>query len=72
MGKKSRDSKGKGKEKGKYGKNKGKKGTETQLKGASANDKRCYYCQNLGHAKAECRQRLRDLAPAEGRPAPRR
>ena len=71
-GKKSKDSRGKGKEKGKDGKNESKRGAETQPKGgvsASDKDKRCYYCQKLGHAKAECRQRLRDLAAAEGRPA---
>ena len=30
--------------------------------------RKCFYCNKTGHVRAECRQRLRDLAEAEGKP----
>ena len=74
-------SKGKGKEgkgKGKEGKGKGKdiKGkdkakdvkNESSKKDKSDDRRKCFYINKTGHVRADCRQRLKDLAEAEGKP----
>ena len=56
----------KGKADGK-GKAKNKKGDMGKAAGGDK-EKTCYYCQKVGHPKAECRKRIADLAKAEGKP----
>ena len=57
---KGKDVKGKGK--GKDAKN------ESSKKAKNDDQRKCVYCNESSHVKAECRKRLRDLADAEGKP----
>ena len=70
---KDKDNKGKGK-KGKEGKGSG--GSSSSTAAAAKQKGPCFYCQKMGHTKAECRKRLADLKKAEqkggkGRPGSR-
>ena len=42
---------------------------ESSKKVKSDDRRKCFYCNKTGHVRAECRQRLKDLAEAEGKPA---
>ena len=68
---KGKESKGKGKGKGKdvKGKDKAKDAeNESSNKAKSDDQRKCVYCQKMGHVKAECRKRLKDFADGEGKP----
>jgi hypothetical protein len=62
-GKKGKKGKGDGK-----GKAKNKKGDKSKKAGDGDKDRVCYYCQKVGHQKADCKKRISDLAKAEGKP----
>ena len=65
---KGKESKGKGKDV--KGKDKAKDVRNESSKKVKSYDRRkCFHCNKTSHVRAECRQRLRDLAEAEGRPA---
>ena len=40
---------------------------ESSKKVKSDDRRKCFYCNKTGHVRAECRQRLKDLAEAEGK-----
>ena len=66
-----KEGKGKGKGKGKdvKGKDKAKDPKNESSKKAKSDDQRkCFYCQKTGHAKAECRKRQKDVADAGEKP----
>ena len=64
---KGKESKGKGKGKDIKGKDKAKDvKNESSKKAKSDVRRKCFYCNKTGHVRAERRQRLRDLAEAEG------
>ena len=64
---KGKDSKGKGKDV--KGKDKGKDAKNESSKKARSDDQgKCFYCQETGHEKAECRKRQKDLADTEDKP----
>ena len=68
---KGKESKGKGKGKGKdiKGKDKAKDVRNESSKKVKSDDRRkCFYCNNTGHVKAECNKRLRDFAEPERKP----
>ena len=66
---KGKESKGKGKGKDITGKDKAKDvRNESSEKVKSVDRRKCFYCNKTGHVRAECKQRLRDLAEAEGKP----
>ena len=50
------------------GKGKESKGTGSSKTVKSDDRRKCFYCNKPGHVRAECRQRLKDLAEAEGKP----
>ena len=66
---KGKESKGKGKGKDIKGKDKAKDVKNESSKKVKRDDRRkCFYCNKTGHVRTECRQRLKDLAEAEGKP----
>ena len=66
---KGKEGKGKGKGKDIKGKDKAKDVKNESFKKVKSDDRRkCFYCNKTGHVRAECRQRLQDLAEAEGKP----
>ena len=50
------------------GKGKNAKANESSKKAKNDDQRKCFYCNKSGHVKAECRNRQKDLADAEGRP----
>ena len=66
---KGKEGTGKGKGKDIKGKDKAKDVKNESFKKVKSDDRRkCFYCNKTGHVRAECRQRLKDLAEAEGKP----